>query len=230
MKAKGTAITRRAACPPGFSSWARTFKSHLGRLTLLPVALVGCTALHAAEVTALARDSPMLRFALGKLESALQRQSATMKKTTNQAPGQGAAIVVSVDPTTLVPDAAERIRLGTPWETRGSHGESAVRVSRAHVHSAMGGLPRQSGHRAARCHVPRSQVLGRTFFAGMAGARRTATFIYRAPLSPANTGSGGTTSKKYDGRTHAQIEGGTGPGVRAQALKVARTVLPRCRA
>ena len=123
-------------------------KSNLVRLTLVSVALLACAAaLRAAEVTVLSPDSPMLRFALGKLESALQRQSATMKKTTNQAPGQGAEIVVTVDPTALtdlgrdgfrrvssreglrisggdergamygVLDAAEQIRLGTPWNT-----------------------------------------------------------------------------------------------------------------
>lgn len=47
--------------------------------------------------------------------------------------------------------------------------------------------------------------LDRTFFAGMADAKRTAKFIYRAPLS-ANTGSGGTTSEENDRSTRQQIE------------------------
>jgi len=47
--------------------------------------------------------------------------------------------------------------------------------------------------------------LARTFFAGIAEAKRPAKFIYRAPLS-ANTGSGGTTSEENDRRTRAQIE------------------------
>jgi hypothetical protein len=47
--------------------------------------------------------------------------------------------------------------------------------------------------------------LDRTFFAGMADAKRTTKFIYRAPLS-ANTGSGGTTSEENDRLTRAQIE------------------------
>lgn len=47
--------------------------------------------------------------------------------------------------------------------------------------------------------------LDRTFFAGMADAKRTTKFIYRAPLS-ANLNSGGTTSEENDRRTRAQIE------------------------
>ncbi len=47
--------------------------------------------------------------------------------------------------------------------------------------------------------------LDRTFFAGMADAKRTTKFIYRAPLS-ANTGSGGTTSEENDRLTRTQIE------------------------
>jgi len=47
--------------------------------------------------------------------------------------------------------------------------------------------------------------LDRTFFAGIAEAKRPAKFIYRAPLS-ANTGSGGTTSEENDRRSRAQIE------------------------
>lgn len=50
-------------------------KSNLIRRMLLPVALYACAAaLQAAEVTVIAPDSPMLRFALGKLEAALQQQ------------------------------------------------------------------------------------------------------------------------------------------------------------
>jgi hypothetical protein len=121
-------------------------KSKLIRLMLLPVALFACAAaLHAAEVTVVAPDSPMLRFALDKLEAALQRQSVTLKRTTNQTPDHGAEIVVTVDPDLMtdmgadgfrrvslpqglrvtggdergamygVLDVAERIRMGTPW-------------------------------------------------------------------------------------------------------------------
>ena len=112
----------------------------------LTLALLLCGAsLQAVEITATAPDSPLLRFALGKLEAALQRQGVTLKRTTAQPPGQGAAIVVTVDPTVLtelgaegfrrvssrqglkitggdergamygVLDVAEQIRLGTPW-------------------------------------------------------------------------------------------------------------------
>ena len=121
-------------------------KSNLIRLTLLPVALFACAAaVQAAEVTVIAPDSPMLRFALGKLEAALQRQAGTLKWTANPGPGQGAEIVVTVDPTMMadigadgfrrvnsrqglritggdergamygVLDVAEQIRMGTLW-------------------------------------------------------------------------------------------------------------------
>lgn len=51
----------------------------------------------------------------------------------------------------------------------------------------------------------RRDWLDKTFFAGIAEAKRPANFIYRAPLS-ANTGSGGTTNEENDRRTRAQIE------------------------
>jgi hypothetical protein len=120
-------------------------KFNLIRLAVLPVTLLACAAtLHAAEVTVAAPDSPMLRFALGKLEAALQGQGDTLKRATNQAPDQAAKIVVSVDPAMTsdlgaegfrrvssrqglkitgggergamygVLDAAEQTRLGTP--------------------------------------------------------------------------------------------------------------------
>jgi len=47
--------------------------------------------------------------------------------------------------------------------------------------------------------------LDRTFFAGIANAKRPAKFIYRVPLS-ADLKSGGTTSEENDRRTRAQIE------------------------
>ena len=85
-------------------------KSNLIRLRLLPVALFACVAaLQAAEVTVIAPDSPMLRFALGKLEAALQRQADTLKRTTNQAPGQAAEIAVTVDPA-LMTEAQNLLR------------------------------------------------------------------------------------------------------------------------
>ncbi len=86
-------------------------KSILIRVTLLPVALFACAAtLQAAEVTVSAPDSPMLRFALGKLEAALQGQADTLKRTTNQAPDQSAEIVVTVDPTMMTDIGAEGFR------------------------------------------------------------------------------------------------------------------------
>jgi hypothetical protein len=113
------------------------------QLTKVPV--------RAPEITIRAPNSPMLRFAVGKLEAAVQRQSGTLKWTMNQAPDQGAEIVVTVDPTLLtdigadgfrrvnsrqglritsggergamygVLDVAEQIRMGTPWNKIQDH-------------------------------------------------------------------------------------------------------------
>ena len=55
-------------------------KFNLIRLALLPATLLACAAtLQAAEVTVSAPDSPMLRFALGKLEAALQQQGGHLE-------------------------------------------------------------------------------------------------------------------------------------------------------
>jgi hypothetical protein len=51
----------------------------------------------------------------------------------------------------------------------------------------------------------RREWLDKTFFAGIAEAKRPAKFVYRAPLS-AGTGSGGSTSEENDRSTRAQIE------------------------
>ena len=102
-------------------------------------------ALRAAEVTISAPDAPMLRFALGKLEAALQQKGDALKRTAHSSPNQGATIVVTVVPTGMIElgregfkrvksreglqitasdergamygvlDVAEQIRLGTPW-------------------------------------------------------------------------------------------------------------------
>lgn len=86
-------------------------KSNLIRLALLLAALfVSAATLPAAEVIIAAPDSPMLRFALGKLEAALQRQGDGLKWTTNQAPGQSADIVVTLDPTLMTDLGAEGFR------------------------------------------------------------------------------------------------------------------------
>lgn len=48
------------------------------RLALLPTMLLACAAmLQAAEVSVSVPESPMLRFALGKLEATLQEQGAS---------------------------------------------------------------------------------------------------------------------------------------------------------
>lgn len=112
---------------------------------LLLTLFVSAAATRAAEVTIHSPDSPMLRFALGKLEAALGKQSHTLKRT-NGTPGQGMDLVVAIDPAQMseicaegfshartknglkitcadprgamygVLDLTEQIRLGTPLE------------------------------------------------------------------------------------------------------------------
>ncbi len=121
-------------------------KHILSHLKVLTAALLLCGAsLPAAEVTVAAPDSPLLRFAQGKLEAALQQRGDTLKRVSNPAPGQTAALSVTIDPAAAdgvgpegfrlalqrngrmiaggdergamygVLDVAEQIRLGTPW-------------------------------------------------------------------------------------------------------------------
>lgn len=126
-------------------------KFKLIRLALLPfVLLAGNSLLQAAEVTVSSAEPPMLRFALGKLEAALKQQAHTLKRT-DEAPGQSADLVVTVDPTRIaeigaegfsrasagkglritagdergamygVLDVAEQIRMGIPWDKIEEH-------------------------------------------------------------------------------------------------------------
>jgi hypothetical protein len=121
-------------------------KSNLNRLMLLPVALFACaSALQAAEVKVTAPDSPMLRFALGKLESALQqRGDATKRLPPDGVSAQPDVVVLTSAGVAMNPgpegfslarrdgrlhiaggdergamygvlDVAEQIRMGTPW-------------------------------------------------------------------------------------------------------------------
>ncbi len=129
-----------------YSSMKHMFTAHTIKILAPLAALFACASvLQAVELTVIAPDSPTLRFALGKLESALQRQSVTMKRTLNPAPDQGAEIVVTVDPPLMAGvgadgfrrvnsrqglkiaggsergamygllDVAEQIRMGVPW-------------------------------------------------------------------------------------------------------------------
>jgi hypothetical protein len=57
-------------------------KSNLIRLALLSALLLACAApLEASEITVSEPDSPMLRFALGKLEAALRQQGGGLNRT-----------------------------------------------------------------------------------------------------------------------------------------------------
>ena len=88
---------------------------HLIRLALLPATLLACAAtLQAGEVTVSAPDSPMLRFALGKLGAALQQQGGVLKHTAHPAPDPAPGIAVTVDPAALAttgPDGFQRVRV-----------------------------------------------------------------------------------------------------------------------
>ncbi|MCX6934332.1 MAG: hypothetical protein NTZ29_16880, partial [Verrucomicrobia bacterium] len=91
--------------------------------------LLGGASLPAAEVTVSSPDSPLLRFALGKLESALQRQGHTLKRTTIQTPALGAAIVVTVDPAALADlgaDGFQRVASGTGLKITGGAERGAM--------------------------------------------------------------------------------------------------------
>jgi hypothetical protein len=63
---------------------------------LLVIALLGVciSTLPAAEVTIAAPDSPMLRFALGKLAAALQQRGDSLKRLPHDGAPRGAAITV----------------------------------------------------------------------------------------------------------------------------------------
>ena len=121
-------------------------KHLLSHLKAFTAALVLCGAsLPAAEVTVTAPDSPMLRFALGKLEAALQQRGDTLRRVSNPALDQTIDLSVTIHPVAAggvgpegfrldrlrngrmiaggdergamygVLDLAEQIRLGTPW-------------------------------------------------------------------------------------------------------------------
>lgn len=118
----------------------------ISHLKALIAALLLCGAsIPAAEVTITAPDSPMLRFAQGKLEAALQQRGETLKRVSNPRPDQTLDLSVSIDPGVAdvlrpegyglartrsglkiagggergamygVLEVAEQIRLGTPW-------------------------------------------------------------------------------------------------------------------
>lgn len=68
-------------------------------LIRLPAVIIVCaTVLQAAEVTVSAPDSPVLRYALGKLEAEFQRQGAALKRIAPSAGGPAPRIAVTVDP------------------------------------------------------------------------------------------------------------------------------------
>ncbi len=127
-------------------------KSRLLRSVLRFVMLLaGSGALQASEVTVLAPDSPMLRFALGKLKQAFVQQGDSLERIEDETSGLKRDIVVTIDPGAAdkigeegfirvtsrpgvkitassergamygVLDVAEQIRLGTPLEKIEEH-------------------------------------------------------------------------------------------------------------
>ena len=84
-------------------------------LALLPATLlVRAAGLEAAEITIGAPESPMLRYAMGKLEVALQQQGDTLTKIPHPSPDRTPGIAVIVDPaatTTIGPDGFNRARV-----------------------------------------------------------------------------------------------------------------------
>ena len=85
------------------------------RLALIPAALLAFAAtLQAAEVTVSAPDSPMLRFALGKLDAALRQQGDVLKRTASSASAPAPGIAITVDPAALAaigPEGFRRVRV-----------------------------------------------------------------------------------------------------------------------
>ena len=85
------------------------------RLALLPVTLLACAAsLQSAEVTVSAPDAPMLRLALGKLETSLRQQGDSLKHTAMPVQDTAEGIAVIIDPAavaTLGPDGFNRTRV-----------------------------------------------------------------------------------------------------------------------
>jgi len=106
-----------------------------------------------------------------------------------------------------------------PWSVTWSHfgkesetNELVIRYTREVVTQVLDEYPDLTGlgitlgeRMGGMTPDQRREWLAKTFFAGIAEAKRPAKFIYRAPLS-ANTGSGGSTSEENDLRTRAQIE------------------------
>lgn len=123
-------------------------KDTIKRFSLFSIALLACAvALHAAEeITISAPDSPMLSYALDKLDAALKQQAAILKRTPHPSPDPVPGINVNVDPTLEmeigkegfrrvrstkglritgacdrgamygVLDMADQIRMGKPWK------------------------------------------------------------------------------------------------------------------
>jgi len=118
---------------------------------LVAAVLLGGALLPAAEVTVVAPDSPVLRFALGKLESCLRQRGDTLRLLASPAPDQAAMLSVTTNPVVAggvgpegfrlarmpnglliaggsergamygVLDVAEQIRRGTPWDKIEAH-------------------------------------------------------------------------------------------------------------
>lgn len=127
-------------------------------LALLPAALFACeVTLQAGEVTVSAPDSPMVRFALGKLEAALQGQGDGLKRTAQRAGDPAAGIAVSIEPAALATTGREgfqRVRVG-----------QGLRITAGDEPGAMYGLLDLSQEISGGTRLPR--IAGRTVRAQM---------------------------------------------------------------
>jgi hypothetical protein len=73
--------------------------------------MLACAAtLHAADVTVSAPESPMVRFALGRLDAALRQQGHVLRRIPSSAPGPAPWIAVTVDPAALPSTGPEGFR------------------------------------------------------------------------------------------------------------------------
>jgi hypothetical protein len=98
----------------------------------LQLILSGCVSwIHAAEVVVRSSDTPMLRYALGKLKGALHQQSTSLKLS-DGASDEEADFMVSVD-------SARLDQIGAEGFTRTSDGE-CVRIIGADERGAMYGI------------------------------------------------------------------------------------------
>lgn len=128
-------------------------RTELRHLPLLAAVLFLCAAtLQAAEITVSAPESPLLRYALGKLEAAVQRQGAVLKRVAHARAGLDPRIAVTIDPgvrNTLGQEGFERAKL-----------PQGLRITAGGERGAMYGLLELA--QEIRSGTPLERISGRT--------------------------------------------------------------------